>query len=156
METSISPILKEREQFHFILDVISSVKLMVFYAFPHTNIFTRWTRPIWLCFVLCQKYTSIPDILYNKVIIQRLTYQRYWIMRIPRNINPSLVPCSGLFPWRYLKYVHMLWQCLASYMHHAKVIYTGWRGYMNIWIKWVTNIFGYGQRMNIFPYMSIT
>ena len=46
LKTSISSILREWDQFYFILGLISSVTVMLFYALPHTNIFTRWNRPV--------------------------------------------------------------------------------------------------------------
>ena len=46
LEKCISSRLRERDQFNFTLDVIYSMKVMLFYALPHTNIFTTWSRPI--------------------------------------------------------------------------------------------------------------
>ena len=57
-----------------------------------------------------------------------------------------MVPCSGIFPWVYLTSLHMLWQCLASDLNHSKVVWTKWRGYMCIWIKWGMRAFGYRHR----------
>ena len=95
LKTSISSSLREWDQFHFILGVISSVTVMVFYALPHTNILKIWSRYIWLCLLQIQNHTSMTDILYNKVTIQSLKHQSCWIMRILRNINPLLVPFLG-------------------------------------------------------------
>ena len=46
LEKCISSRLRERDQFNFTLDVIYYMKVMLFYALPHTNIFTTWSRPI--------------------------------------------------------------------------------------------------------------
>ena len=46
LEKCISSRLRERDQFNFTLDVIYSMKVMLFYALPHTNILTIWSRHI--------------------------------------------------------------------------------------------------------------
>ena len=126
LEKNIISILREQYQFNFTLDVIYYVTVMVFYDFPHTNIPTIWYRLILICLVKIQNYTSLSDPLYKMVIIHRLKYQICCIIRIPRSIIPSLVPCSGIFNWGDLTSINMSWQCIASYMHHVKVIWTGW------------------------------
>ena len=98
LKTNIISILREQYQFNFTLDVISSVTVIVFYDFHYTNILKIWSRPICLCLVQIQNYTSLSGPLYNKVIIQILINQICWIMMIPRNINTSLVPWNCIFP----------------------------------------------------------
>ena len=132
LEKIIGSRLREREQFNLILDVIYYMTVILFYDFTHTNILTRWSRPIWICLIQIQNYTSISDPLYNKVIHQSLKHHSCWIISISINIKPSLVPCSWIFTWEHLTYVHMSWQCIAPDMNHVKVICTRWRVYMNI------------------------
>ena len=59
-EKYISSSLREQNQLHFTLGVIYSITVMVLYDFPHTNILTRCSIPIWICLVQIQNYTSLP------------------------------------------------------------------------------------------------
>ena len=57
----ITSSLRVQDQFLFTLDVISSVTVMVFEAFLYTNMLKIWSRPIWICLVQIQNYTSLSN-----------------------------------------------------------------------------------------------
>ena len=139
----------------FILELISYVTIMVFIYFTPYNHIGKMFQNCVNAFGSKPKLKHMSGTLCNRGISYSLKHPNFYVIRITININPALVPCSGIFLWGYFTFLHMLWNWIYSDQHHSRFACNVWRLYMHTWIWLETNELKYRQRIIINQHFHI-